>query len=108
MRMTRSRLLITLVLFGVLSAAAANAQVRLGYMPVDPTSRGEEPSAVPNAGEPDIGQAGPTRLSSTRATSGRTATVAGSAQSRLVAHSLARDLRVAWVIWMARYLSPTP
>ena len=108
MRKTRSRLLITLVLFGVLTAAAVNAQVRLGYMPVDPTSRGEEPSAVPNAGEPDIGQTGPTHLASIHESRGRTVAVAGSAQSQLVKQSLARDLRVAWVIWMARYLNPTP
>jgi len=108
MREKRNRLLITLVLFGVLSAAAAHAQtslVRFGKAPTSPLGYSAyQPGATPTAGEPDVGQGGPTRLSMTPTTPRLETTTTTTAQTRMFV-PFATTLRWAWVIWMARYLN---
>ena len=110
MRQNRNRLLIiTLVLFGVLIAAAASAQtVRLQrYGSVDLIGRNAyQPGATPNAGEPDVGVSTPNRASMRSNGRGDTPSV-GTTVPR-VTNSLAETLRWAWVIWMARYLNLAP
>ena len=108
MRKNRNRLLITLVLFGVLFAAAANAQTVRSqrYGSVDLIRSVYKPGATPNAGEPDIGASTPNRVSM-RSTSRSDVPSAGTTQLR-VTTSISQTLRWAWVIWMARYLNLAP
>jgi len=109
MRKTCNRLLITLVLFGVLSAAAAHAATSsVGKLPADPVGKSVyDPPPAPTAGEPDVGQTTPQRndLSSTRVGSQSS----GWASSpRTIKFTSADTSRWAWVIWMAQYLNQTP
>ena len=109
MRKTCNRLLITLVLFGVLSAAAAHAATSsVGKLPADPIGRSVyDPPPAPTAGEPDVGQTTPQRndLSSTR---GGTQRSVGTSSPRTIKFTSVDAIRWAWVIWMAQYLNQTP
>lgn len=109
MRKIRNRLLITLVLFGVLSAVAAHAQtVSIGKLPADPVGKSVyDPPPAPTAGEPDVGQTAPQRndLSSNRVSSHG---VVWKTSPQVVKLSSADAFRWAWVIWMARYLNQLP
>jgi len=107
MRKIGNRLLITLVLFGVLSAAAAHAQsspIRLGKAPADPIGGvAFQPQATPNAGEPDVGSTSPQKTSI--APMLRTdPKLANSALQRRDA-LFAAQIRWALVMWMAQYLN---
>lgn len=108
MRKIRNRLLITLVLFGVLSAAAAYAQtggVSLGKLPSDPYGKNSYQPA-PTAGEPDVGQTSPNRAAmSSTGTAGTFKPVMFPARS---IPAYVQVLRWTWVSWMARYLNQTP
>ncbi len=105
MRKIGNRLLITLVLFGVLSAAAAHAQtsLRLGKSPTNPLGWGAtSPPAAPSAGEPDVGSTSPQRTAQAplmRVDSPQTSSTS------LRTNLLVTQLRWAWVMWMARYLN---
>ena len=109
MRKLCNRLLITLVLFGVLSAAAAHAQtISIGKLPAEPIGKSVyDPPPAPTAGEPDVGQTTPQRndLSSYRVSSHG---VAWTTSPRTIKLTSADALRWAWVIWMARYLNQIP
>lgn len=109
MRKTYNRLLITLVLFGVLSAAAAHAATSsVGKLPADPIGKSVyDPPPAPTAGEPDVGQTAPQRndLSSTRV--GSQSSV-WTSSPRTIKLTSADAIRWAWVIWMAQYLNQLP
>ena len=113
MQKTRSKLLVTLVLFGVFSAALANAQtagsVRFGQVPVDPIGKSAfNPGATTNgSGEPDVGQGSPAPSRCALSPVGRAGEPVMQPRSR-TALPLADALRWAWVIWMARYLNQAP
>jgi hypothetical protein len=110
MRKICNRLLITMVLFGVLSAAAAHAQtISIGKAPADPSGRSTyDPPVSPTAGEPEVADHSPARngLTGTRVSS-RSALVWKSS-SRTIQLSSADALHWALVIWMARYLNQIP
>ena len=109
MRKSYNRLLITLVLFGVLSAAAAHAATSsVGKLPADPIGKSVyDPPPAPTAGEPDVGQTAPQRndLSSTRV--GSQSSV-WTSSPRTIKLTSADAIRWAWVIWMAQYLNQLP
>ena len=110
MRKTCNRLLITLVLFGVLSAAAAHAQtVSIGKLPAEPVGKSVyDPPVAPTAGEPDAGDHSPQRTD-LRGTSIRSQSAYGGTLSpRTIELSSWQALRWAFVIWMARYLNQLP
>lgn len=107
MRKIGNRLLITLVLFGVLSAAAAHAQtspIRLGKAPTSPLGwNAGGPQATPNSGEPDVGATSPQKTAQSPLLP---VPSSGSTSPSLRTISLtAAQLRWAWVMWMARYLN---
>jgi hypothetical protein len=109
MRRIGNRLLITLVLFGVLSAAAAHAQtISIGRLPAEPIGKSvyDQPSA-PTAGEPDVGQTTPSHNGQT-STHVSSSTTTAWASSRTISSSYAQTLRWAWVIWMAQFLNQLP
>lgn len=102
---TRSNLLIALVLFGALGAATAVAHAdsfKHSASPGEPVS-GEayQPGSSPDAGEPD----NPNGSRLAMSYGGRGSEPVVGAEPRTLA-SLAETLRWAWVIWLARYLSP--
>ena len=107
MHKTRSRLLIALVLFGVVSAAVVHAQSLTSgkrvYSTGDPSIKGTlQPGATPNAGEPDVTSGAPQRMSMTpKGGVARPAVVPGG----LKAIPQFETFRWAWAIWMARYLN---
>lgn len=105
MRKIGNRLLITLVLFGVLSAAAAHAQsssIRLGRAPTNPIDwRASGPQATPNSGEPDVGATSPQKTNVSPLV--RVDSRQGSSTS--LQKLFAAQSRWAWVMWMAWYLN---
>ena len=113
MHKTRSKLLITLVLVGVFSAALANAQtagsVRFGHMPADPVGKSAfNPGATTNgSGEPDVGQGSPapTRMAARQIVRAGESAIQPKSPAVM---PLGDALRWAWVIWMARYLNQAP
>ena len=110
MRKIRSRLLITLVLFGILSAAAVHAQtLSIGKLPAEPIGRSEYDSPVPpSAGEPDATDHSPVRGAMSRTRVSTPSTFEGRSSSRTIHLSSADAIRWAWVIWMAQYLNQLP
>lgn len=108
MRKIRNRLLITLVLFGVLSAAAAHAQtVWVQKATPNPTDRGlYDPQPAPTTGEPDVGQTTPQRgnLTSTREGSQHVSRYVISRRT----FTSADAIEWALVMWMAQYLTQRP
>jgi len=109
MRKTCNRLLITMVMFGVLSAAAAHAQtVSIGKISADPVGTSVyDPPPAPTAGEPDVGDHSPQRsnLMGTRISS---RPVVWKSSTRTIQLSSVDAIRWAWVIWMAQYLNQLP
>jgi len=107
MRKIGNRLLITLVLFGVLSAAAAHAQtspIRLGRAPTSPLGwNAAGPQATPSSGEPDVGATSPQKT--TQAPLVRVDSRQTSSTSLRTNVLILAQLRWAWVMWMARYLN---
>lgn len=108
MSKSRSTLLIALVLAGTLGMAAGSAHAdlsRLGVNPADPMGRRDAyPGATPNAGEPDKPEQTNPRMNMNR--TDRYVIPGVPSGSSDVA--LKQWFRVAWVIWMARYLNPNP
>ncbi len=104
----RNRLLITLVLFGVLSAAAAHAQtVWVQKATPNPTDRSlYDPLPPPTTGEPDVGQTTPQRSSASATRSGSQNT--GRFVSPTRTFTSAEAIEWALVMWMAQYLNQRP
>lgn len=109
MRKICNRLLITMVLFGVLSAAAAHAQTAsIVKAPAEPIGKSVyDPPPAPTAGEPDVTDYHPQRNGMTGTRVGSSAPVWQSS-SRTIHLSSADALRWALVIWMAQYLNQIP
>jgi hypothetical protein len=109
MRKIRNRLLITMVMFGVLSAAAAHAQtVSIGKLPAEPVGKSVyDPPPAPTAGEPDVGDHSPQRsnLIGSRISS---RPAVWNSSTRTMQLSSVDAIRWAWVIWMAQYLNQMP
>ena len=110
MRKIRNRLLITLVLFGVLSAAAVHAQtISLGKAPAEPIGRSEyDPTTPRNAGEPDAGDHSPQRTGLVGSPARSQDAPLWKSSPRTIKVSSVDAFRWAWVIWMAQYLNQTP
>jgi hypothetical protein len=106
MNITRSRLLIALVLYGVLGVGVLEASANLVKLSEPPPSSPVsapifQPGASPDAGEPDYPNQSPRINGSAREQRGEPTL----SPTTSVVRTLAESLRWTWVVWMARYLS---
>ena len=110
MRKIRNRLLITMVMFGILSAAAAHAQtISIAKAPADPIDTSVyDPPPAPTAGEPDAGDHSPQRTAMTGTRVGVQDARVWKSSSRTIRLSSVDAIRWAWVIWMEQFLNQAP